>query len=77
MLTGLATAGLIGLLPPLAVDARRKKKKKKGGGKGDYDCSDFKTQKEAQNFFKKHGGPKSDPYGLDADNDGIACESLP
>jgi len=43
---------------------------------GDKDCSDFKTQKQAQKFFKKHN-PKKDPHGLDADHDGIACEDLP
>jgi hypothetical protein len=42
----------------------------------DYDCSDFKTQKQAQTFFKKHH-PRQDPYRLDADHDGIACERLP
>ncbi len=41
----------------------------------DRDCGDFKTQKAAQKFFKKNGGPKKDPHGLDADRDGIACES--
>jgi hypothetical protein len=43
----------------------------------DKDCSDFPTQRNAQKFFKKHGGPKRDRHGLDADHDGIACESLP
>jgi len=43
----------------------------------DKDCSDFKTQKEAQDFFIKTGGPISDPHKLDADKDGKACESLP
>ena len=43
----------------------------------DYDCSDFATQAEAQNFFLSHGGPSSDPYGLDGDHDGVACESNP
>jgi Excalibur calcium-binding domain len=43
---------------------------------GDKDCSDFDTQKEAQRFFKRHN-PKKDPHGLDADEDGIACESNP
>ena len=38
----------------------------------DYDCSDFETQEEAQGFFS--GG---DPYGLDSDGDGVACEELP
>jgi hypothetical protein len=43
----------------------------------DRDCSDFKNQKKAQLFFLRHGGPNSDPDGLDADHDGIACESNP
>lgn len=40
----------------------------------DYDCSDFDTQEEAQAEYEKD---PSDPHGLDRDNDGIACESLP
>lgn len=43
----------------------------------DKDCADFPTQKKAQKYFKKHGGPQKDPSGLDADHDGIACEDLP
>lgn len=43
---------------------------------GDKDCSDFKTWREAQKFYKRHGGPQRDPHRLDADHDGIACESL-
>jgi hypothetical protein len=42
----------------------------------DKDCSDFKTWREAQKFYKRHGGPQRDPHRLDADDDGIACESL-
>jgi hypothetical protein len=42
----------------------------------DYDCSDFNTWRQAQHFYKKHGGPRHDPNRLDADHDGIACESL-
>jgi len=42
----------------------------------DYDCSDFATQQEAQHFFEAHN-PDEDPYDLDRDNDGIACEKLP
>jgi len=38
----------------------------------DYDCSDFATQEEAQEYLLP-----GDPYGLDGDNDGIACEDLP
>jgi Excalibur calcium-binding domain len=42
----------------------------------DRDCSDFRTQKQAQRFFKNHN-PGRDPHRLDGDNDGIACEALP
>ena len=44
---------------------------------GDYDCSDFSTQKDAQAFFESKGGPSNDPDKLDQDRDGIACKSLP
>ncbi|MBI2017448.1 excalibur calcium-binding domain-containing protein [Candidatus Daviesbacteria bacterium] len=44
---------------------------------GDYDCSDFSTQDEAQEFFEDEGGPDDDPHNLDRDGDGIACETLP
>ena len=43
---------------------------------GDKDCSDFDTQRQAQNFFEDHN-PSEDPHQLDADGDGIACESNP
>jgi hypothetical protein len=50
-----------------------------GGGSGtrDADCADFPTQSAAQHYFVDHGGPSQDPSGLDADGDGVACESLP
>jgi len=38
----------------------------------DYDCSDFSTQQEAQQYLLP-----GDPYRLDADGDGTACDSLP
>lgn len=44
---------------------------------GDYDCPDFSTQEEAQEFFESEGGPYDDPHNLDRDGDGVACESLP
>lgn len=49
------------------------------GGKytDEYNCEDFETQSEAQTFFKNAGGPNKDVNGLDGDNDGQACESLP
>jgi len=49
----------------------------KGKRAGDYNCDDFSTQPEAQNFFTKVGGKGNDLYRLDGDKDGIACESLP
>jgi hypothetical protein len=44
---------------------------------GDYDCSDFSTHREAQDFFEENGGPDDDYYNLDRDGDGEACETLP
>lgn len=38
----------------------------------DYDCADFANQAEAEEYLEP-----GDPYNLDADNDGIACEDLP
>lgn len=43
---------------------------------GDYDCSDFNSQREAQKFFESEGGPRNDYHNLDRDGDGIACESI-
>ena len=44
-------------------------------GAADRDCSDFPTQAAAQQWFDAHG--PGDPANLDADGDGIACESNP
>ena len=44
---------------------------------GRKDCSDFATQQAAQAFFEQNGGPANDPFNLDVDNDGKACEGLP
>jgi|AntDeeMinimDraft_4_1070355.scaffolds.fasta_scaffold01363_2 micrococcal nuclease len=41
---------------------------------GDYDCSDFETQAQAQQVLDETSG---DPHRLDGDGDGIACETLP
>ncbi|MDP9477007.1 MAG: excalibur calcium-binding domain-containing protein [Actinomycetota bacterium] len=38
-----------------------------------FDCADFDTQEEAQ---AEYDSDPSDPSGLDADDDGIACEEL-
>lgn len=40
---------------------------------GDLDCEDFATQEEAQAVYDRN---PSDPNGLDADNDGEACEDF-
>jgi len=40
----------------------------------DCDCADFDTQAEAQACLEVYPG---DPFNLDGDNDGVACESLP
>ncbi|MBW2046302.1 MAG: thermonuclease family protein, partial [Deltaproteobacteria bacterium] len=43
-----------------------------------YNCSDFSTQREAQECYKyclKQAG--YDVHRLDRDKDGVACESLP
>lgn len=49
------------------------------GGKysDEYNCSDFATQPEAQTFYDTAGGVKGDVNRLDANKDGIPCESLP
>ncbi len=37
-------------------------------------CKDFADQEEAQRFFEEHSEPEErDPYGLDPDENGIAC----
>lgn len=38
----------------------------------DYDCGDFDNQAQAQKYLTP-----GDPHRLDADDDGIACDSLP
>jgi len=49
------------------------------GGKytDEYNCSDFDTQPEAQAFYDKAGGVNGDVNRLDANKDGVPCESLP
>ncbi|MFQ8432591.1 excalibur calcium-binding domain-containing protein [Amaricoccus sp. W119] len=45
------------------------------GAARDYDCGDFSTQAEAQRVYEDAG--PGDPYRLDRDHDGVACETLP
>jgi Excalibur calcium-binding domain len=61
----LVAAALLALSPTVA-SARR-----------DKDCANFSSQRAAQIYFLKHGGPRYDPDRLDADHDGIACEDNP
>ncbi|WP_233553806.1 thermonuclease family protein [Halococcus sp. IIIV-5B] len=44
-----------------------------GDASDPYDCSDFDSQEPAQQVLDSDS---SDPSGLDADDDGVACESL-
>jgi hypothetical protein len=46
-----------------------------GGQTGnDFDCTDFDTREDAQAFYEETGGPVYDPFNLDDDDDGVACE---
>jgi endonuclease YncB( thermonuclease family) len=67
--TGLAAVLLGGLVSaPTRASARE----------ADKDCSDFTSQAAAQTFFLEHGGSASNNFDdLDADHDGVACESDP
>lgn len=49
----------------------------KGKKADEYNCDDFASNPEAQNFFVKVGGTGNDLNRLDGDKDGNACESLP
>jgi Excalibur calcium-binding domain len=40
----------------------------------DYDCTDFDSRADAQAFYEENGGPLYDPFNLDDDEDGQACE---
>lgn len=75
----LSVLALLLLLMPFAADAAVRKTARtsaRAAAKIDYNCSDFTTQTQAQNFFIQNGGPARDPYRLDGDKDGIACEDL-
>jgi hypothetical protein len=50
-----------------------------GAEKIDYNCSDFKNQKEAMEVYNRCGqlGKNMDVFGLDRDKDGKVCEALP
>jgi len=66
--TGISLAGLVGgALLVVALFASPEK-----AAALDYDCADFSNQAQAQQYLLP-----GDPYNLDADPDGIACEALP
>lgn len=65
------------LLAPVSLDVAARAADGHAVSKLDKDCADFPTQAAAQRYFLSRGGPQSDPDALDADGDGIACESNP
>lgn len=64
MKLGISVIALMALLAPSALPSTAAAK--------DYDCADFSNQAEAEEYLLP-----GDPYRLDADNDGVACEDLP
>ena len=64
-------------LSPTATttDASVPKVTPKASNNSDRNCSDFKTQAEAQAFFEAAG--PGDPNRLDGNGDGVVCTSLP
>lgn len=55
--------------------ARRRVRRTAGLGRRQGLCG-LQAWRQAQSFYKQHGGPKKDPHRLDGDDDGIACEAL-
>ena len=53
------------------------KKQSSNSVAGEKNCTDFATHAQAQKFYLDNGGPAKDPYHLDRDRDGQACETLP
>lgn len=66
---------VVAVLSVLAVAAPAAAQDRSGAAKGDLNCEDFSSQAAAQQAYENSG--PGDPNGLDADNDGIACESNP
>jgi hypothetical protein len=69
LLAVVAAAGVLAILSIVSLPS--------GASARDRDCKDFRTQRAAQIFFLKHGGPRRDPHRLDGDHDGVACEDNP
>jgi hypothetical protein len=50
------------------------------GGAPDFDCVDFDTQEQAQDFYDEHSDDfpdDPDPFNLDPNNNEDACDGLP
>jgi hypothetical protein len=84
--TPVPTIPLKATATPLAVEQQPTAKAVSGSyykppgwdGVSDVNCKDFDTHAHAMSFFRGTGGsPSNDPYGLDGDHDGNACETLP
>lgn len=45
-----------------------------GGAQDTLNCSNFRFQEDAQLLLDRD---RSDPHNIDADNDGMACDTLP
>jgi hypothetical protein len=58
--------------PPSTVPETTEPSEVTRSAAGDYDCDDFESQEEAQLYLAP-----GDPYGLDEDGNGVACETLP
>ena len=64
-------------VPGVACEVLPSRNPPAAGGPGGWDvnCGNFATWAKAQGWYEAHGG--NNVAGLDADYDGIACESLP
>lgn len=60
-------------ITPLRTNPPSNSSQTRGRPTRDYDCKDFRSQAEAQRMLEAYPG---DPFRLDRDKDGIACESL-
>ena len=74
---GLTIAGDGSIMPVPITKGPRAPEPKYDPAGPDRDCGDFDTWQEAQVFYLASGGPDNDVHNLDADLNGVACESLP
>ena len=75
---GRALIGIAAVAALLATAAAGGMRTAASSASADKDCSDFANQAQAQSYFTSNGGSASNDFdNLDADHDGVACESLP